>query len=131
MTGVCILGTYVRLNGSSKCRTVESTLASVASSVNISSLSCASHVEIRKRSGWEGRCPDGGASTASRDDARQVAGKAGVELAQETSECHLLVVTIEATGDRRRVLIGPGCYIRKYHRLITDIYFSRPWRLGV
>lgn len=56
----------------------------------------------------------------SGDNAQQVAGKAGVDLARETSECHLLVVIVEATGERRGVLICPGCYITKYHRLINN-----------
>lgn len=46
----------------------------------------------------------------SGDRARQVARKAGVELARGRSECHLRRVTAAAKGERRGGLVHPGCY---------------------
>lgn len=45
----------------------------------------------------------------SGDEAWQVAGKTGVELARERSECHFPRVIVEAKEERRSVLVCPGC----------------------
>lgn len=44
------------------------------------------------------------------DEAWQVAGKAGVELARERGECPLGRVAAAARRGQRGVLVHPGCY---------------------
>ena len=46
----------------------------------------------------------------SGDEAQQVAGKAGVELARERGACHLRRVIAAAKGGRGGVLVRLGCY---------------------
>lgn len=46
----------------------------------------------------------------SDDEARRMSGKAGMGLARGRSDCPLPIIIVEATGERRGVLICSGCY---------------------